>query len=77
VVSISAIGKSLLAIGLLIAAIGAVLLLAGRMGLPLGRLPGDFAYRGRNVAIFFPLGTSILISVVLSLLFYLISVFRR
>lgn len=76
-VSISAIGKSLLAIGLLIAAIGAVLLLAGRMGLPLGRLPGDFAYRGRKVAIFFPLGTSILISVVLSLLFYLISVFRR
>ena len=55
----------------------AVLLLAGRMGLPLGRLPGDFAYRGRKVAIFFPLGTSILISVVLSLLFYLISVFRR
>jgi hypothetical protein len=73
----SAIGKSLLTIGLLIAAIGAVLLLAGRMGLPLGRLPGDFAYRGRKVAIFFPLGTSILISVVLSLLFYLISVFRR
>jgi hypothetical protein len=45
--------------------------------LPLGRLPGDFAYRGKNFSVFFPLGTSILISVVLSVLFYFISQFRR
>jgi hypothetical protein len=70
-------GKALLGIGLLLAVIGAVLMLAGRFGLPLGRLPGDFAYRGKHVSFFFPLGTSILISIVLSLLFYLLSHLRR
>ena len=71
------IGKALLGLGLLLVVIGAVLLVAGRLGWPLGRLPGDFAYRGKNFSFFFPLGTSILISVVLSLLFYVISRFRR
>lgn len=70
-------GKALLAIGLFLALIGGLLLLAGRLGLPLGRLPGDFAYRGKNVSVFFPLGTSILISVILSLILYLIARFRR
>jgi hypothetical protein len=70
-------GKALLGLGLLLVVIGAVLLIAGRIGLPLGRLPGDFAYRGKNLSIFFPLGTSILISVVLSAIFYFLSRFRR
>jgi hypothetical protein len=70
-------GKALLGLGLLLVVIGAVLLIAARFGLPLGRLPGDFAYRGKSVSFFFPLGTSILISVILSILFYLISRFRR
>src|SRR3954447_4944940 len=51
-------GKALLGLGLLLAVIGAVLLLAGRFGLPLGRLPGDFAWRGKNASFYFPLGTS-------------------
>jgi hypothetical protein len=70
-------GKALLGLGLLLAVIGAVLLLAGRFGLPLGRLPGDVAYRGKHVSVYFPLGTSILISVVLSILFYVFSHLRR
>lgn len=70
-------GKALLGFGLLLAVIGAGLMLAGRFGLPLGRLPGDFAYRGKNVSFYFPLDTSILISIVLSVLFYLISHLRR
>ncbi len=70
-------GKALLGLGLLLAVIGAGLMLAGHFGLPLGRLPGDFAYRGKNVSFYFPLGTSILISIVLSVLFYLISHLRR
>jgi hypothetical protein len=70
-------GKMLLGIGLFLVLIGGLVLLAGRLGLPLGRLPGDFSYRGKNVSVFFPLGTSILISVVLSVLFYLIMRFRR
>ncbi len=70
-------GKALLAIGLAVAALGAALLVAGRLGLPLGRLPGDMAYRGKHVSVFFPLGTCILISVVLSFLLYLLSRFHR
>lgn len=70
-------GKALLAIGLLLAVAGGLLLLAGRFGLPLGRLPGDVAYRGKHVSFYFPLGTSIVISVVLSLVFWLLSRFHR
>lgn len=70
-------GKMLLGLGFLLAVLGAILLIASRFGWPLGRLPGDFAWRGKNVSVFFPLGTSILISVVISLLLYLVSRFRR
>jgi Protein of unknown function (DUF2905) len=70
-------GKMFLGIGLFLILIGGLVLLAGRLGLPLGKLPGDFSYRGKNVSVFFPLGTSILISIVLSVLFYLIARFRR
>jgi hypothetical protein len=70
-------GKALLGLGILIALIGAALLLAGRIGLPLGRLPGDFAYKGKNVSVYFPLGTSILLSIVLSAVLYLLSRFHR
>ena len=70
-------GKALLGLGLLLVVVGGVVLLAARFGLPLGRLPGDISYRGKNVSVFFPLGTSILISVALSAIFYLISRFRR
>jgi len=71
------IGKALLGLGLLLVVMGAALMVAGRFGWPLGRLPGDIAYRGKNISVFFPLGTSIVISVVLSILFYFISRFRR
>ncbi len=70
-------GKTLLGLGLLIALLGAVLLLAGRAGLPLGRLPGDIAYKGKNFSFYFPLGTCILLSILLSAILYLISRFRR
>ena len=70
-------GKSLLAIGILVAVLGGILLLADRTGFPLGRLPGDLSFKGKNVSVYFPLGTSILVSVVLSGVLYLISRFRR
>jgi hypothetical protein len=63
-------GKTLLGLGLLIAIAGVLLIVAGRIGLPLGRLPGDIAYKGKHVSVFFPLGTCILISIVLSVLFW-------
>jgi hypothetical protein len=70
-------GKALLGLGVLLVIVGGGLWLAGRFGVPLGRLPGDISYRGKNVSVFVPLGTSILLSVVLSIIFYLISRFRR
>jgi Protein of unknown function (DUF2905) len=73
----SELGKALLGIGLLLIVIGGLLLLAGRLGVPLGRLPGDISYRGKNVSVFFPLASSILISIVLSIILYLISRFHR
>lgn len=71
------IGKSLVGVGLTIALMGALFLLASRTGLPLGRLPGDISHKGKNFSFYFPLGTSILISVILSAILYLISLFRR
>jgi hypothetical protein len=71
------IGKALIGLGVVLALVGVVFVLAERSGLPLGRLPLDFAYRGKNVSVFFPLGTAILISIVLSALLYLVSKFRR
>lgn len=70
------IGKVILGLGLVLVAIGAVLMLAGRVGLPLGRLPGDFVYRGKHTTVYFPLVTCVVISVVLTLIFYVISRFR-
>lgn len=72
----SEIGKAMVGIGLLVV-LGALVMAAARFGLPLGKLPGDFSYRGRNVSFYFPLGTSILISVVLSVILYMIARFRR
>jgi hypothetical protein len=70
------IGKLLVGIGLLLALVGVLVLIAARVGLPLGRLPGDIAYRGKHVSVYFPLGTCILISVVLTLVLYILSRFR-
>lgn len=69
----SDIGRLLIGLGLVIAAIGVGILLAGKVGIPLGRLPGDFAWRGKNTTVYFPLVTCIVVSVVLSLVFWIIS----
>jgi len=71
------IGKMLLVFGLVLAAIGLVLVLVGRTNLPIGRLPGDIVYRGKNTTFYFPLATSILLSVVLSVIFYVIGKIKR
>jgi hypothetical protein len=70
-------GRMMISVGALLVVAGALLLLASRFGLPLGRLPGDFSWRGRNMAIYFPLGTSLLLSILLSLFFYIVGHFRR
>ena len=56
--------------------LGLLVLAAGRLHLPLGRLPGDLVYRGKHTTFYFPLVTCILLSLVLSLVLYLVSRFR-
>ena len=70
-------GKALVGLGLLLLVVGVGFILAGRMGWPLGRLPGDFAWRGKHVQLFFPLGTSIALSVVLTVVLWLLFKLRR
>jgi hypothetical protein len=70
-------GKLLIGVGALLILGGVVLVLLGRAHLPLGKLPGDIIYRGKNTTFYFPLATSILLSVVLSLLLYIVSRWRR
>ncbi|MBI1920923.1 MAG: DUF2905 domain-containing protein [Geobacter sp.] len=62
-------GKSLIIIGLIIAIIGVVLTFAGRIPW-LGRLPGDIYIKRENFTFYFPLATSILISIILSLILW-------
>lgn len=64
-------GKLLIALGGLLIAAGLLFLVAERLPFRLGRLPGDFVWRGRNSTVYFPLATSILLSVLLTLLFSL------
>lgn len=66
------IGKGLVVLGGVLVVAGLVLILAGRTHLPLGRLPGDIIYRGKNTTFYFPLVTSIVVSVFLSLILYLV-----
>jgi hypothetical protein len=63
-------GKLFVVLGLVVAGLGVLMML----GLPLGRLPGDFAVRRGNFSFYFPLTTSIVLSILLTVLFAL---FRR
>ncbi|MEK7374499.1 MAG: DUF2905 domain-containing protein [Thermodesulfobacteriota bacterium] len=68
----SNLGRFFIMIGLIIAGIGFALIFAGKIPW-LGRLPGDFFFRGKNFSFYFPLTTSILISVILTLILWFIN----
>ena len=68
----SNVGRFLVVVGLIIAGIGLALIFAGKIPW-LGRLPGDFFFRGKDFSFYFPLTTSILISVILTLIFWFIN----
>jgi len=70
-------GKLLAVLGGVLLAVGIVFMVLGKTNLPIGRLPGDIIYRGKNTTVYFPLATSILLSVVLTAVMYLIGRFRR
>jgi hypothetical protein len=67
----SGFGKYLIVIGLVIAAAGVIITVAGRIPW-LGKLPGDIFIKRDNFTFYFPLATSILISVILSLILWLL-----
>jgi hypothetical protein len=71
--ALPAFGRILIFLGLGIIVLGLLLTFAGRIPF-LGRLPGDIVYRKGNFTFYFPLGTSILLSIILTLLLWL---FRR
>ena len=73
----SEIGKVLIFFGIIVLLLGGLFLVLGRTSLPLGRLPGDILYRGKRTAFYIPLTTSIIVSVVLSVLLYVISRLHR
>jgi hypothetical protein len=64
------VGKTLVLLGLGIAALGLLVM----AGVPFGRLPGDFAVRRGNFSFYFPLATSIILSIILTLI---LAFFRR
>lgn len=73
----SDLGRILIFLGLLLVVAGLVVLGLNRLNIPLGRLPGDFNWRGRGWSVSFPLVTCLLLSVFLSLLLWVINHLRR
>ena len=70
-------GKILIFLGVILVAAGFLLVVFGRTNLPLGRLPGDILYRGKHTTFYFPIVTCILLSVVLSLVMYLVNHWKK
>jgi hypothetical protein len=70
-------GKLLVVFGAILVVLGLLFVALSRTHLPLGHLPGDIYYHGKNGTFYFPLTTCILLSVVLSAIFYLINRLSR
>ena len=71
------IGRMLVILGIALVVIGGIVILLGHTGIPLGHLPGDITYRGKHTTFYFPLASSILISIVLSVIVFLIGRLKR
>ena len=68
--------RLLIALGGLLLVVGLLVAIAARLHVSIGRLPGDFTWRGRNATVFVPLATSVLLSLLLSALFWIANRFR-
>ena len=65
-------GRTLIAIGIALVVLGVLVTFGEKLPIRLGRLPGDITIRGKNTTFYFPLVTSLLLSVLLSLVMWLI-----
>lgn len=70
-------GKLLLVFGVILVGVGALLFLGARLQFRLGRLPGDIEYQGRHGSFYFPIVTCIVASVALTLILWIVNLFRR
>jgi hypothetical protein len=65
------VGKLLIVLGVIVIAVGGLLLFSGKIPY-IGRLPGDILIQKKNYTFYFPLATSIIISVIITLVFWLL-----
>jgi hypothetical protein len=70
------VGRIIAGLGLALVIIGLLVMLAERLHLPLGRLPGDIAWQGKNGSFYFPIVTCVLLSLALTLGMWLLGKFR-
>lgn len=70
-------GRALLVVGVVLVGAGALLVFGAKLPFRLGRLPGDIIYQGRNTAFYFPIVTCLIVSLVLTLFFWIVNLFRR
>ena len=70
-------GRLLIFAGGFIVVLGLCVLLAEKLGLPLGRLPGDISWKDKHTSVYFPLATCLLLSLILSLILYVLNHLRR
>ena len=69
------VGKLLLILGLVLTIMGAALMLAGRLGL--GKLPGDLSFGGKNWRVYVPLGTCVVLSIILTIIMWIVFRIRK
>jgi len=70
-------GRVLLVLGVVLLGVGALLVSGAKLPFRLGRLPGDIIYQGRNTTFYFPIVTCLIVSLVLTLFFWILNLFRR
>jgi hypothetical protein len=71
------IGRLLIAVGAILAIVGAFLVFSGKLPFRLGHLPGDISWQGKHSVVYFPVVTCLVLSAVLSLIFWLMSHLKR
>ena len=70
-------GRVLLILGIVLVGVGGVLVFGAKLPFRLGRLPGDIIHQGRNTTFYFPIVTCLVVSLALTLFFWIINLFRR